>query len=111
MQVRHPKLEIAPQQLFPDLAKDSCRGAVNCRNCLRIQDEPLCRFRQPIHNPPDPIPHIINVEKKQAALDEIYGKPRDCLGAWLTMQLVETTLARNAAKQAIAWTRYAGQEI
>jgi hypothetical protein len=36
MQVRHPKLEISPQQLFPDLAKDSCRGAVNCRDRLRI---------------------------------------------------------------------------
>src|SRR6516165_8608852 len=102
---------MASRQLFINFREDGCGRTVDRGNRLRIQNKPTCRLRQTLHNPYNPIPYVINVEKDQAALDEIDSETRDCLGARLAMQLIEAIPPRDTAKQGIAGTRYARQKI
>jgi hypothetical protein len=70
MKIRHAEPEIASQQLLSDLVENRGCGTIDRRDGLRIYNEPPRRLRKTIHNPPDPISHIVDIEKDQAALHE-----------------------------------------
>src|SRR6266404_7128576 len=108
MKVRHAEPEIASQQLLSDLIENRGSGTIDRRNRLRIYNEPPRRLRKAIDNPPDPISHIVDIEKDQAALHEIDGKTGNRFGTRFAMQLVEAVAPGDAAQQGIARARYAG---
>src|SRR6516162_10786234 len=111
MQVRHSEPEVAPRQLFLDLAENCGGRTIDRRNGFGVEYEPPRRMGETIGNPPDPIPHMVDVKKDQAALHEIDGEPGDRHGARFAMQLIESITPRDAAQQGIAWARYPGQKI
>src|ERR1700756_5375176 len=103
MQIGDRKGDTATGDVGCNLAEGDGACAIHEIAGTGVQDEmPGLRWHS-TDDPADAVSQIVTVEEYDGPLEQVDDHAWDGFGLGVTVQLVETTLAGNAAEQCIAW--------